>query len=481
MKWSIERTEWLLAVLALGLGLLTVIGLLGRGLWLDEFWTLASTRPEQSWGQFWMIMANEVHPPLHYLLIQIFEKLGVTDVGALRALNILGVPLVLGAAWYAYRQKALDRGQICVLLALYASSPMFLSTFPDLRAYFLVFSSGIAVAVLARVLLQMELREQRWEWQPLLFWGLSLAIFVNLHYFSTFMGGLMTLALILVKRGRGVVPFLCVSAAAAVPAVLLFIIQSLSSGPDIIDWIQTGRIDAIFVMIDEIWSAGARNLVAFGLSVYVLLLLLERRLSWKDVRDPLVLIAVLIGFFGFLVLANAVRPLIIDRYLIAAGGCIITALALLAGGPQAPRWSVIAVCVFALLSQGRAIYKDTYDKTGWRAGAQTVAGLLEDCQSSRIFTEPTRKSEADYMMTHAVRYGLEYYASRNGFSFEELQKGDTVPAPGKCPNIIWFEHVLDADAGREDFLAEIELEFTGRVEMLRAERSMILINRGAES
>lgn len=85
------------------------------------------------------------------------------------------------------------------------------------------------------------------------------------------------------------------------------------------------------------------------------------------------------------------------------------------------------------------------------------------------------------MMTHAVRYGLEYYASRNGFSFEELQKGDTVPAAGKCPNIIWFEHVLDADAGREDFLAEIELEFTGRVEMLRAERSMILINRGAES
>ncbi|HRE43115.1 MAG TPA: hypothetical protein PKY87_04005 [Terricaulis sp.] len=482
MQWSLRKVEAVLAGSVLALGLVVGFGLLDRGLWLDEFWTLTSARPEQSWAQFWALMANEVHPPLHYLLIQAAQKLGVTDVAALRALNLLGVPLVLFALWQASRRRALDGGQVCAVLAIYAASPMFLETFADMRAYFLVYSASIATTLSARTLLQAE-AGARWDWSVLLLWGVSLAVLVNLHYFAVFMGGLLTFAIVLLRGGRGVMVFLCVSALAAAPAVSLFLVQRLGGSPDITSWIATGRIDAVLVMLDQIWAAGAGNVVAFGVAATALLIALERGALWPQLRDPLAFIAVLAVFFAFLTLANAVRPIVIDRYLIACGGCVVVALALLAAGPQAPRLAVAAICVFALLSQARALYTGAYERKGWTTSAEAVAAMVEACPATQVFTMPSLYVGQQDMLAQTRRYGFDFYAGRYGLEPREVARGDVLPAPSVCPNIVWFEHIWDPVPPLEDLRAAAGLSFSGRVDMLRIGTGVLLVDsaQGAEA
>ncbi|MES1156684.1 MAG: hypothetical protein ABUL73_02790 [Alphaproteobacteria bacterium] len=487
MQWSIRKTEGVLAAATLALGLGIGFALLGRGAWLDEFWTLVTTQPDQSWARFWSLMAHEVHPPLHYILVEAARKIGVSDIAALRALNLLGVPLVFIALGYALRRKALDGGQACALLAIYASSPMFLDTLADLRAYFLLYSAGIAVAVLARVLMRAAARSEPWDWPTLALWFLSLFVFVNLHYYAVLMGGLLTTALILVRRGRGILAFAAVSALAATPAVILFAVQR-SSGTDLTSWIQTGRIDAILLMLDQTWAAGAGNVVAFGLAVTMLLIGLQRRALQEEQRDSLVLLAALAVFFAFLAVVNFVRPIVIDRYLIAGGGCALTALVLLAVAPQSPRWSVVAICTFALLSQVRAVHTGDFERTyavhvrrGWIESAEAVRTMVAACPSARVFIDPSIYAGPHDMFTEARRFGMNYYAARFGFQPQEIAAGEKAPDPGACPNIVWFEHVLAPPQRAADMVAGAKLEFTGQVEMVRAGSGVVLINSAARS
>jgi hypothetical protein len=476
MRQYLKEIEAVLACAAFVLGLVAGILLLGRGAWLDEFWTLASTRPEQDWSEFWAVMAHEVHPPLHYLLIQLAQKLGLSDLASLRALNVLGLPLVFVSMWHANQRKALTLSQSCALTAIYAASPMFLDMLAELRAYFLLYSASISVTVLARTLMHVDDRGEQWDWRTLLLWGVSLAIFVNLHYFATLMGGLLTLAVILIRRRQNILPFLFVSAVAAGPALGFFVLQRLSAGPDITSWIATGRIDAVLVILDQTWAAGAGNIVAFGVAVSILLLAIESRESWRIVRDPLILAATLAVFFTFLTLANAVRPIVIDRYLIAGGGFLATALALLAAGPQAPRWSVVGICVFALLSQARVIYTGAYDRNGWADSAAGAAMLVSECPTTRVYTQPAGAAPPEGMFAKASRYGLGYYAERYGLETQELAAGDTVPLPGECPNLIWLEHILDPVPDLEALRAETMLEFTGRIDLVRVGSGVLIVN-----
>lgn len=463
-----------MAVAALALGVAGGVALLDRGAWLDEFWTLASGPPDQSWAQFWGLMAHEVHPPLHYGLAQAAQKLGLTDLGALRALNVFGVAIVLGGLWHAVRRNAIESGQACAIVAIYASSPMFLDNFAELRAYFLLYSAAIAVALMARVLMRLAARGEAWDWVSLALWALCLSVFVNLHYFATFMGGLLTLALVLIRRGRGVMAFLALSALAALPAVTLFVIQRLGAGPDIISWIETGRVDAVLVMLDQTWAAGAGNVVAFGLAVFALLIAVERGVLWRELRDQLVLLILVAVFFAVLTLANALKPIVIDRYLIAAGGCILVALALLALGPHAPRFAVVAICGFALLTQARALYTGVYDRPGWAQSAGAAAALVNACPGTRVFV--MRQDDPKHMFNKAKRFGHDYYAARYGLNLEEVAVGGAAPAPGVCPNVVWFEHILIAPQSASAMAEAAGVSFIGRLDMIRAGTGVLLIN-----
>ena len=50
--------------------------------------------------------------------------------------------------------------------------------------------------------MRLAARGEAWDWVSLALGRFALG-FVNLHYFATFMGGLLTLALVLIRAGAG--------------------------------------------------------------------------------------------------------------------------------------------------------------------------------------------------------------------------------------------------------------------------------------
>jgi hypothetical protein len=483
MRLSAEKIQIVLAGACLAFGLAFAFTLFGRGAWLDEFWTLASTPAGQPGGAFWAMMARDVHPALHYGLMQVAQSWGVGEIWGLRALNLIGVPLVLGALWFAHRRGAVNLGQACALIAIYAASPLFLDTVAEIRGYFLLFSAAIATALAGQVLAGQAGRGETWDWRALAAWGGCLFLFVNLHYFALLLGGLLTLALMAMalkfgRRAPSLIGFALVSAGAAAPALILLAAQLSDWNMGIVNWVLTGRVDAVFVMLDHVFAAGARNLPAFGCAIVVLLMAWQDKERRGALLSVLALAGAVAAFFAILVVVNAIRPVVIDRYLIAGGGCAAVLVALLAAGPGAPRWAASAICAFALMTQARMFYSGEFAKPGWTSSARAAAELVSACPGARVFIDPIGETIGPTVLVSARRLGQNYYAEKFGLDVVEIGPGGRVSAAGDCPSIVWLEHFRAPDdmlAGK--LLQRLSLEYEGEAELRRSETGTLIMVR----
>src|SRR5262249_49105381 len=143
------------------------------------------------------------------------------------------VILVFCIIAYVYRLKAISSSQAVILLALFASSSIFTEYFAELRGYFLLYSASISVGLLWCVLMQLIETGSSPPRSMIAIWGLCLAIYVNLHYFATILGGLLTITLLFslaVRRFlRPMFALASVSVIAASPAIILWTLQVFST------------------------------------------------------------------------------------------------------------------------------------------------------------------------------------------------------------------------------------------------------------
>lgn len=465
------RVEITLAALVVLVGVLGALTTLGRGAWLDEFWTLASSPPGMSPSEFFAVMAKDVHPILHYAIAYVAQAVGITSLEGLRALNLVGVPAALGAIWLVRRNGAISTPQACLVAALYASSAMFLDYFAELRAYFLVHSFSVAASVLWAGMARDVVAQRAPRLGVLAAWGFALSILVNLHYFALLLGGIMTAVLLLMllvrRRMRDLVVLAAVSAAAASPAIGMALVHAAGADEGIVSWVQTGRIDGAFVILDIVWSGLAHNIVAAGCAVAAVLIAIDRRASWRDYEVEIALVAAIAGYFGLLFVVNVGRPIIVDRYLTASAGPVVVATALLAGGAGALRWGPAAACLFALLTQARNLYDGSYEREGWRDSAALVKQLADACPTSRVYMAPILDLDPETMLVTVKRFGLRYYAERYGIAAEEIRPGDVVVSEGDCPAIVWTEHITDLGTTRAGALLDrAQLRWSGSAELV---------------
>ena len=259
-----------LATLVLAAGVAIACSTLSRGVWLDEL-SPATTASDVTGRQFLVAMSTEQHPLLHYGLVFLAQAAGLTTFAELRGLNILGVVLVLAALWHAYRRGAVDSSAACIIVSLYASSPIFLDYFAELRAYCFAASSldrrhpGVADAA-------ERGRHEKRELSGPDCVRVSLAIFTSLHYFATVLGGLLTLALALENglagRMKTAMAISMAGLIAAAPAVIMGAIQreaTFAAGRN--TWVTTSPIAAVSTIVHVIRDATASNLPAFACGI----------------------------------------------------------------------------------------------------------------------------------------------------------------------------------------------------------------------
>src|SRR5262245_23803116 len=105
-KKTLSVVDCSLAALVGFSGIAIALMTVERGVWIDEFIKIAWTTPDTSLREFLHLMiARDLHPILHYGMVYLLQAAGVTDVALLRSLNLLGLPLVIFAIAYGFRDK----------------------------------------------------------------------------------------------------------------------------------------------------------------------------------------------------------------------------------------------------------------------------------------------------------------------------------------------------------------------------------------
>lgn len=451
---SLSATEIILAVVTLVAALGTALNMLSRGIFFDEFFTLAMTRPNQSFGQFFDMLKMDAHPALHFLIIWFERALGVESVTALRASNLIGVPVVAWALWFSVKSGGMTRTQAWMMAVLAASSTVFFEGFAETRGYFLLACASVSTAAIWLVVLARIQAGQALSRGLLVAWALPLAMQCNLHYFGMLLGGVMTALLLVelaVRRSwADAARLAAVSLAAAAPAVILVAIQSRNQPHQF--WILTTPGAALELFIQFLRSLVLNNLVAFALMSAALLAIAERgAAARREARAALLLAGSAVIFLGLLFVLNAIKPMIIPRYLTPAIGPIIAATALLATGRSAPRWALAAVTVCALLAVAEAVATRKHFRDGWDVSANAIAAKVAACPGTRVYVSSHRTDVEPFQLDVVAREeGYRYYAKRLGLKLTELKPGDVIPAGNACPNLFWAEHAFELQTVNAD-------------------------------
>lgn len=461
----LENAPIVLAGLVFAFGLAIALSNLSNGPWMDEFNTLVTTLRGHSPAVFFEHVVRGQHPLLYEGVVYLVQAAGVTDIAGLRLINLLGLPLVFGAVWISVRRGALTLAQAAVVIALYGSSGNLLSYLASIRPYFLMFSASIAVVLMWRLMLRAEPRGA-----PLALWGGALAVLVNVHYFGTIFGGVLTLALLIDrlarKQVREALVISAVSGLAASPAIILGLLQySYTSSGGVLYYYPAGLDYALLSFSNASWAAIAGNFVAGACAIVALIAAFRQKALIRDYPDILALAAAGLAFSLLLLAMHQIKPMIYDRYLIAASGALLVGVAVLSAGPAAPRYAPFAVIAFAFVVQANFL-ASRQGAFNWSASAEQVRNIVRNCPSATVYGVPYARVNNGAIWTtplnptesEARSYGYRYYARQLGFAVTaDLAPGDVIAAPGACPAVVWIEHFWPGEKTAAELLAKLQL------------------------
>lgn len=454
LGWLLIETLVFLAAIVVGLAAASQA--LGRGVWFDEFWTLALISPGSSALDILRQLRGDAHPYLYFGLVWLGQVLGLDTIWSLRALNLLtplliAAPLVVGVRGgdIAWRTAAL-------LLVAAISSPVFLYYAAELRPYAMTFGAAIGLSTAWYICLRRILGGLALGGGLLALWTLTLGALANLQYFGCLMGGIFTglllLALIARRRWREALVVAGFSLLAAAPAVALAWVQAQGAIGGDMGWITTTPKQAVWLTIGLVMRAGLDNTALLLLAAIAMIGLLRATDARRDAVPALGLMAAGGLFLALLMVANFLKPLIIDRYLIAAAGVLLTGAVLLAGGassralsPRLTRVLIVLACLVAIAGAARSLIYRAEDREGWRTSALALKAANARCAGTRIYTaahyvgRPVSPAYARlYLQTK--RYGHRYYLEQVGLAATELPSDRRVAPRHGCPAIVWLEH-----------------------------------------
>jgi hypothetical protein len=350
---------------------------------------------------------------------------------------------------------------------------------PELRTYFILFSFSIALSFLWILLFEVDDCLRRDQAFLVFSWTACLFIFVNLHYFGTLFGGLLTAALVMKAIHRqkyGSAGLLALIGAASAAPALVFVAIQLPNAANITAWVKTTDRQAILSVLKSIYYTMGQNYVLMAAAVMALVLILKSRKFDRNATSTFVLGGVVAAFFAVALAINHFKPVIYINYLFAAGGGVLLVASRLAADAAMPNWTATAVCIAALIAQSRILSNgETLSTPGWSASAAAVATLRHACPTSRVYAANFETRVHQYWGPTQLAYS--YYARKDGFPFEMPRPGRTIAPSGACPSIIWIEHRALKGLTTEAILQYIDLRAAGPAQAMHVGGGTIVLVR----
>ena len=175
--WS--HKDW--AILAVGLGVFGVLSLgnMARwSIWFDEAYGVYLIR--HSFAEVATFTAADVHPPLYYWLLKVWQMLFGSSELALRSLSLVMVAVAIVFMYLLVRKSFVKRVGAWTMLLL-ALSPMLIRYSEEARMY------GMALAIVAAatyVLVSATEKPSRHKW---ILYGILVSLGMWTHYYTAIM------------------------------------------------------------------------------------------------------------------------------------------------------------------------------------------------------------------------------------------------------------------------------------------------------
>ncbi len=382
-------------VIAAGL-VLRVVGLTAKSLWFDETFSIfLSNRPIER--VFSLLLVNEPHPPLHFLLLHLTTALFGASEATVRWLSVLiSAPIVL-ITW-RFGRRLLGPGPALLATIMVAVAPSQVAAGQEARMYGLLTLTSLASWW------TLWLAFERGERRPWTAYVFTTAAMLYTHYFGFFI--LVSQGIYVLARGTGAAGWRRWIVALAAVFVLFLpwlpgFRQQLVGGhttPEIrlpltwalpVDTLSTMTSGRPVITPPNVtgWSlqgAGSRGVAALGFAAVVAVVLLAVCSSRWPRHAKALLLCAAIGPLALSLGVSLAVNIYAPRYMLF----IVPPLALLVGAgvstvaARGERWPVAAVALamivllpnaIALISYYRQPRLDVFD---WRLVSQTLAARV---------------------------------------------------------------------------------------------------------
>jgi hypothetical protein len=453
-----------------------------RGVWLDELWSLILSDPSQSPAAMLGRWLNDAHPLLPNAAYHIVLAIEPERIGWQRLLlNLPALLFFLAGSFVFLRRTAGPRSFHVVTAMLILSLQAFASGFSEFRTYAWQLCAAGLVAQLAHFLTTGG-GAARPDVPSRVVGALAVLVAISLHYVGGLIASIpVALLLLHLFRLRAWTWFWTLALAAGVGWVLMLIqaavqIPNLQRNIDV-SWISTTSLQAL-----TMFGATAGALLIAN-PVAALFALLDRNRAWALERHYLVLIgASLIGSAALLLLLNAVKPVVIDRYLVGWQALLVGGVAALCcraiASSTLRSWIFGGVAAIACL----AVSVHYASSPNWHATRDYLATTARHCPEARIFAMnpwrvAARGSRVEAFEGEAFAFGYRRLARRAGFAVTMLPDDMTVlPVSPGCPTLLWVENAGPDNQPRDVLRAAGLLVPPGtRLGMFRGRSGFVLI------
>lgn len=446
-----------------------------RGIWLDEFWSLrlgdAEVPLADAASGLWF---SDTNPAWANLLYRLTAETGARDITALRLLLSFPATVLLLAGTWAIARSSPGRDPFyLVLTMLVVALPAFVGTFSDYRAYhWQVCAAALLCQVAYRLLAEEQVATDR---TAAALAAAALFAALTLHFVAGFLVAIPVslLLLVLARRGRwsSFTPIAIIAVVAGSSMLALVAIQGARISRTIdASWIETSTADGLAVIAATLSVALLANPAAAALA-----LLAPRDLDHGR-RDFLRLLLAGVSFgAAILLVANAFRPLIVDRYLLLWQIAVCGVLAVLVA-PTLTRggWKLYAVVGCCLVSIAFTTVRQSRE-TGWNGTRDFIAATVRGCPTTRVHAispwrlRSSRDSRAAALEAPVFENAYRRLARDGGFAVWFVPDAVRVlDLPAACPSLLWIEHSGGDRLGdAATLLRDAKIGFAGRARVSR--------------
>ena len=418
-----------------------------QGPWLDEFWTLELSDTSRGLLPLardrWL---SDVHPPVFNLWATFLTSIGVTSIPAGRlASNLPAAGLMILAAVRLSRRMPEQAGFNAALLLLVLSLGQSLEAFANYRSYFWQIAALTTLVFVARHVASTRADLDRAKDSDLgAIAVLATAGSIGLHYIGGLFGGLLAGAIGLSALARGhrrwAALMLTTAGLASLFVLAAVLLQARKWAAELDhSWIDPIGLEALAVPFALAAGAACQNPVP-------LVGLWRGRRSGSQGLFLAMIVAVLAVGVAIVLVINAYKPIVVDRYLFSVP-VLVSAIMAVPAARLARDRALFGLFALVAVAMAASPLVRSGIKPLWREGAETIAEITAGCPGTQVYAAsgwalgPAAETRAALREDPIFKRAYNSLAQQYGYTVQFVgQNGSIQAAPGACPLLLWYEH-----------------------------------------